>query len=175
MTSRYPRERTEVDRKKRRAADTTHFCFHVSLVYNRLPIRNNMSKSFRIFRIVCKSNKEVNSEHEFLVSFVFFFSSFLNEVTEDGFCLPRLPPVHVLARCSAAWQFNVVPDRARIRRLGRRAILSPAASASFFNSSHAHYPMFMRPSFSVGQASLWPAMHQCMAPPFFGATTIAKL
>jgi hypothetical protein len=27
MTSRYPRERDEVDRKKRRAADTTHFLF----------------------------------------------------------------------------------------------------------------------------------------------------
>jgi hypothetical protein len=54
MTSRYPRERAEVDRKKRRAADTTLFRFHVSLVYNRLPIRNNVSKSFRIFRIVVK-------------------------------------------------------------------------------------------------------------------------
>jgi hypothetical protein len=62
MTSRYPRERAEVDRKKRRAADTTLFRFHVSLVYNRLPNRNNVSKSFRIFRIVCKSNKEVDSE-----------------------------------------------------------------------------------------------------------------
>jgi hypothetical protein len=62
MTSRYPRERAEVDRKKRRAADTTLFRFHVSRVYNRLPNRNNVSKSFRIFRIVCKSNKEVNSE-----------------------------------------------------------------------------------------------------------------
>ena len=27
MASRYPRERAEVDRKKRRAADTTHFLF----------------------------------------------------------------------------------------------------------------------------------------------------
>jgi hypothetical protein len=63
MTLRYPRERTEVDQKKRRAADTTHFRFHVSLVYNRLHIRNNVSKSFRIFRIVCKSNKGAISEH----------------------------------------------------------------------------------------------------------------
>jgi hypothetical protein len=63
MTSRYPRERAEVDRKKRRAADTTHFRFHVSLVYNRLPNRNNVSKSFRIFRILCKSNKGAISEH----------------------------------------------------------------------------------------------------------------
>jgi hypothetical protein len=47
MTSRYPRERAEVDRKKRRAADTTLFRFHVSLVYNRLLIRNNVSNSFR--------------------------------------------------------------------------------------------------------------------------------
>jgi hypothetical protein len=37
------------------------------------------------------------------------------------FCLPRLPPVPALARCSAAWQFNVVPDRSRITRLELRA------------------------------------------------------
>jgi hypothetical protein len=37
-------------------------------------------------------------------------------VTEDGFGLLRLPPVRALARCSAAWQFNVVPDRCGITR-----------------------------------------------------------
>jgi hypothetical protein len=34
---------------------------------------------------------------------------------------PRLPPVRALALCSAAWQFNVVPDRGRITRLELRA------------------------------------------------------
>jgi hypothetical protein len=56
MASRYPGERAEVDRKKRHAADTTHFLFHVSLVYNRLPTRkhvlthsqNRIKKSERI-------------------------------------------------------------------------------------------------------------------------------
>jgi hypothetical protein len=53
-------------------------------------------------------------------------------VTEDGFCLPPLPPVRVLAWCSAAWQFNVVPDRGRITRLGLKAgreKLTPPVSA----------------------------------------------
>jgi hypothetical protein len=68
------------------------------------------------------SSYSLATEDGFLVSFVFLFSSFLNEVTEDGFCLPRLPPVHVLARYSAAWQFNVVPDRGRIRGPGQRAV-----------------------------------------------------
>jgi hypothetical protein len=86
------------------------------------------------------------------------FLYFLNEVTEDVFCLPRLPPVRALARCSAAWQFNVVPDRGRIRRLEPKAVPGKAAPAFFFHSSHVHYPMFRRPLFSVGPASLWPAL-----------------
>jgi hypothetical protein len=86
------------------------------------------------------------------------FLCFLNEVTEDGFCLPRLPLVQALARCSAAWQFNVVPDRSRIRRLEPRAVPRTAAPASFSHSSHAHYPMFLRTLFSVGPASLWPVL-----------------
>jgi hypothetical protein len=90
--------------------------------------------------------------------FVFFLSSFLNKVTEDGFCLPRLPPVHALARCSAAWQFYVVPDRGRIRRLGQRDVLGTAASASSFHSSREHYLMFLQPLFSVGQAFPWPVL-----------------
>jgi hypothetical protein len=86
------------------------------------------------------------------------FLYFLNEVTEDGFCLPRLPPVQALAQCSAAWQFNVVPDRSRIRRLEPKAVPGKAVPASFFHSSHVQYPMFLRPLFSVGPASLWPAL-----------------
>jgi hypothetical protein len=72
--------------------------------------------------------------------------------------LPRLPSVQALARCSAAWQFNVVPDRRRIRRLEPKAVPGKAAPAPFFHSSHVHYPLFLRPLFSVGPASLWPAL-----------------
>jgi hypothetical protein len=98
----------------------------------------------------------LETEDRFLVSSS--FSYFLNEVTGDGFCLPRLPPVQALARCSAAWQFNVVPDRCKIRRLEPKAVPGTAAPAFFFHSSHVHYPMFWRPLLSVVPASLWPAL-----------------
>jgi hypothetical protein len=42
MASRYPQKRAEVDRKKRRAADTTISCSYVSSVYNRLPTRKHV-------------------------------------------------------------------------------------------------------------------------------------
>jgi hypothetical protein len=61
----------------------------------------------------------IETEDGFLVSSS--SSYFSNEVTEDGLCLPHLPLVQALARCSAAWQFNVVPDRGRIMRLGLKA------------------------------------------------------
>jgi hypothetical protein len=90
-----------------------------------------------------------------LCLFLFFL---LNEVTEDCFFLPRLPQARALARCSAAWQFNVVPDRGRIRRLGQKVVPGPAAAASFFGSSCAHYPIFLLLPFVVGQASLGPVL-----------------
>jgi hypothetical protein len=62
----------------------------------------------------------LETEDGFLVSSSSSYS--LNEVTEDGFCLPRLPLVQALARCSAAWQFKlVVPDRSRIMHLELKA------------------------------------------------------
>jgi hypothetical protein len=61
----------------------------------------------------------LETEDGFLVSSS--SSYFSNEVTEDGFCLPRLPPVQALARCSGAWQFNDVPDRGRIMHLELKA------------------------------------------------------
>jgi hypothetical protein len=102
-----------------------------------------------LFPILSRPRTGSSSLHLFLY--------FLNEVTEDGFCLPRLPLVRALAPCSAACQFNVVPDRGRIRRLEPKAVQGRAAPAFFFHSSHVHYPMFWRPLFSVGPASLWPA------------------
>jgi hypothetical protein len=102
------------------------------------------------------SSYSLETEDGFLISSSFL--CFLNEVTEDGFCLPGLPPVQVLARCSAAWQFKVVRDRSRIRRLEQRAVPRTAAPASFFHSSHAHYPIFLQPLSSVGPASLGPVL-----------------
>jgi hypothetical protein len=61
----------------------------------------------------------LETEDSFLVSSS--SSYFSNEVTEDNFCLPRLPPVQALARCSAAWQFNVVPERGGITHLELKA------------------------------------------------------
>jgi hypothetical protein len=86
------------------------------------------------------------------------FLYFLNEVTEDGFCLPHLPLVWALAPCSATWQFNVALDRGRIRRLEPKAVSGKAAPAFFFHSSHVYYPMLRRPLFSVGPASIWPVL-----------------
>jgi hypothetical protein len=57
------------------------------------------------------------------------FLFFLFERGDWGrFFLPRLPHVRLLAWCSAAWQFNVVPDRGRIRRLGQKVVPGPAAT-----------------------------------------------
>jgi hypothetical protein len=112
MTSRYPRERTEVDRKKRRAADTNHCRFHVSLVYNRLPIRNNVSKSFRIFRIVCKSNKEAISE----------------QYNQCYLAAPPLAPLRQTAsRCPIFWHLQHVAAAAAAAAAATTAVAAALA------------------------------------------------
>jgi hypothetical protein len=83
---------------------------------------------------------------------------FLNEATEDGFCLPCLPLVQALAWCSAAWHFNVVPDRGRIMRLELKASLKRATPAVVSSrSTYAHSPISRRLLCSQQPASPWPA------------------
>jgi hypothetical protein len=55
------------------------------------------------------------------------FFLLLNEVTGDGSSSSVLPFVLLLARWSAAWQFNVVPDRGPTSRQGRKVVQTQVA------------------------------------------------
>jgi hypothetical protein len=61
------------------------------------------------------------------LSSVFPIFLFFNEVTEDGFSSFVLLPVRLLAPWSAAWQFNVVPDRGLTSRQVQKVVPTQAA------------------------------------------------
>jgi hypothetical protein len=80
------------------------------------------------------SSYSLETEDEFLVSFVFFFSSFLNEVTEDGFS----SPVFLLFRLSLG-----------VQRLGSLTLYRTAAGSGVWGRGPFRARGQLHPSFVV--------------------------